>query len=98
MNNMEEFNSDFFDKASEIWKKNKCKINNTEGVYKYQCAEICNNGVRCSKKPYSFIDDKNKTYIKYLDKDNDYIYCKLHCEKKVLQIKMENLNKKRKLK
>ncbi len=96
---MEEFTSKFFDESSEAWRKNKVKTSIMEGVFEYRCAEICQNGKRCINKPYSFMDEeKNKKYIKYLGMDENNMYCKLHCEKRVKNIMMNNLQKKRKLK
>ena len=48
MNTVEEFNSDFFDNASMLWKQNKKYLGN--GVYAYLCEGVFKNKKCCLRK------------------------------------------------
>jgi len=72
-----EFDSNFFDDASECWRKNKIKLKN--GCYAYKCCSLTKNNKRCIRRVYDQINDKNKKKYHIFQ---TWFFCKIHINTK----------------
>ncbi len=71
-----EFDSNFFDEASKMWKSNK--INRMNGTYEYKCRFQNHKKNRCTRALYEYELIRNKKVLK----ENCDIFCKMHINQK----------------
>ncbi len=76
-NNIEIFDSNFFDNASKAWNENKNK--KSDGTYEYKCTYVNKKNVRCNRSLYEYELFRNKKPLKM----NCDIFCKMHINKKI---------------